>query len=259
MTVPFEKYQGTGNDFVVIDNRSGQLSGITTEQVNFLCHRKFGIGSDGLMLIQNCDEADFEMVFFNPDGSKSLCGNGSRCAVVFAERLGLAGKEGKFITTDGAHKYRILDSELVAVQMHDVGMPEVKAKKPFLNTGSPHLVIEVPDVDQIDVLRDGRNLRQLPEFQAMNGTNVNFVSPLGDGTYGVRTYERGVENETLSCGTGVTAVALVLAAQSGVPSPLRIHTHGGMLELSFVPNGQGFSDIWLQGPVKHVFNGTINA
>lgn len=259
MTVPFEKYQGTGNDFVVIDNREGQFNEISTEQVSFLCHRKFGIGSDGLMLIQNSDVADFEMVFFNPDGSKSLCGNGSRCAVIFAERLGLASKSGNFITTDGAHKYRILERELVAVQMHNVGMPEVKANMPFLNTGSPHLVVEVADVDQIEVVHEGRNLRHLPEFEAINGTNVNFVSPLGDGTYGVRTYERGVEDETLSCGTGVTAVALVLAAQQGVSSPLRIHTHGGILELSFTQNGQGFENIWLQGPVKHVFSGTINA
>lgn len=259
MTVPFEKYQGTGNDFVVIDNREGRFNEISTEQVSLLCHRNFGIGSDGLMLIQNSDEADFEMIFYNPDGSKSLCGNGSRCAVVFAERLGLAREEGYFMTTDGVHKYRILDRERVAIQMHDVGMPEVKANKPFLNTGSPHLVLEVADVDQIDVVHEGRGYRYMPEFESINGANVNFVSDLGDGTFGVRTYERGVENETLSCGTGVTAVALVLAARRGVSSPLRIHTHGGMLELSFAQNGQGFENIWLQGPVKHVFSGSIDA
>jgi len=258
LKIKFHKYQGTGNDFVVIDNRSREFDHLSEALVTVLCHRKFGVGSDGLMLVQGADDADFEMVFFNPDGSKSLCGNGSRCAVVFAERLGLAGASGSFITTDGRHDYRLLDSGEVAVQMRPAGPPRQVKGHLFLNTGSPHLVVRTDDVDAVDVAAEGKMLRYLPDFEKIGGTNVNFVAPMGDHDIGVRTFERGVERETLSCGTGVTAVALALAAEVAGPQAVKIHTHGGVLRVRFHKTDAGFDDIWLEGPAQKVFSGEID-
>jgi diaminopimelate epimerase len=259
MKIAFDKYQGTGNDFIVLDNREGLMDGIEADLIGRLCHRKFGIGSDGLMLIQHHRDADFEMVFYNPDGSKSLCGNGSRCAVAYAKRLNMASGQGRFMTTDGMHAYHILPKGQVAIQMHNVSMPLTINGHPFLDTGSPHLVVAVEDVDAVEVVEEGRKLRNNDKFKHMGGTNVNFVAAMDGDSFGVRTYERGVENETLSCGTGVTAVALVLAASGQSKSPVVIHTHGGVLEVSFSMNDFGFGDVWLQGSAQHVFSGTIDA
>lgn len=259
MKIAFEKYHGTGNDFIAIDNRNGAHNGLKTETIQRWCRRRFGIGSDGLMLIQESKTADFEMVFFNPDGSKSLCGNGSRCAVVFAKKLGLARQSGTFLTTDGLHAYRILDNDVVAIQMRDVGRPVKVRKHRFLDTGSPHLVVKSKDVDQVNVLKHGRRLRHLPAFEDRGGTNVNFAAPLGENEIGVRTYERGVEAETLSCGTGVTAVALALASDGITGSPVKVHTHGGVLQVEFVQTEEGFEGVWLTGPVSHVYSGEIDA
>lgn len=259
MKIAFEKYHGTGNDFIAIDHRNGALDGLTTERIQQMCQRRFGIGSDGLMLIREATRADFEMIFFNPDGSQSLCGNGSRCAVVFAQKLGLAGSSGTFLTTDGMHAYRLLDNGQVAIQMRDVGLPAKVRKHRFIDTGSPHLVVKTKDVDQVNVLKHGRRLRHLAAFEDRGGTNVNFVAPLGENAVGVRTYERGVEAETLSCGTGVTAVALALAADGMAHSPVEVHTHGGVLQVAFSRVDKGFEDIWLTGPVTHVYSGEIDA
>lgn len=257
MRIKFQKYQGTGNDFVVIDNRLRAFDQISGATVSALCNRKFGVGSDGLMLVHGAEDADFEMVFFNPDGSKSLCGNGSRCAVVFAERLGMAGENGSFITTDGRHDYRLLGNGEVAVQMRPAAPPRSVRGHLFLHTGSPHLVVHTDDVDAVDVVGAGQPLRHLPEFEKTGGTNVNFVARMDEHSIGVRTFERGVECETLSCGTGVTAAALALAAEGSEPQTVKVHTHGGVLRVRFRKTTEGFDDIWLEGPAQKVFSGEI--
>ena len=260
MIINFEKYHGTGNDFILIDDREKSFPEKDIELIKHLCSQKFGIGSDGLMLLRNSQQADFEMIFFNPDGSKSMCGNGSRCAVHFANKLGMCGEKGTFITTDGGHEFKILEKELVSIQMRDVHHPEKHSGYWFLNTGSPHLIIPAEDVNKVDVVTTGRKYRNDAVFIPINGTNVNFVSPTGNGdTFNVRTYERGVENETLSCGTGVTAVALAMNLENNNLKKVDIRTRGGELTVSFDKNGAHFTNIWLTGPVKHVFSGKFNA
>ncbi len=259
MTIAFEKYQGTGNDFILINDTNSEFPEKEIEKISLLCHRHFGIGSDGLMLLQKSEVADFKMVFFNPDGSKSLCGNGSRCAVHFAERLGLAGKSRTFETTDGTHEYRFINEKQIGIRMHDISDHTTFLGHTFIHTGSPHLSVNVDDVDAVDVYGRGRALRFDPVFEHLQGTNVNFVSAMGGNAFGVRTYERGVENETLSCGTGVTAVALAKALEGSISSEAEIHTHGGVLKVRFEKNGNNFNNIWLEGPVAHVFSGEINA
>lgn len=210
------------------------------------------------MLVHEIENADFEMVFFNPDGSKSLCGNGSRCAVIFAERLGLAGREGSFITTDGRHDYRLLDNGEVAVKMRPVKPSRQVEGHFFLHTGSPHLVVATEDVDAVDVVGTGGRLRHLAEFEKTGGTNVNFVARMDEDSIGVRTFERGVECETLSCGTGVTAAALALSSEHGDDQIVKVHTHGGVLRVRFRKTAEGFEDIWLEGPAQKVFSGEID-
>jgi diaminopimelate epimerase len=257
MKIAFEKYQGTGNDFIIIDDRSRSFPDQDIELISRLCHRHFGIGSDGLMLIRDSDQTDFEMVFYNPDGSKSLCGNGSRCAVAYANKLGIANDEGKFLTTDGIHAYKLTGEAQVAIHMHDVSMMDSLEGHRFIHTGSPHLIVQTPDVDQVDVVTLGRQLRYRAAFKEMGGTNVNFVSDMGEACFGVRTYERGVEGETLSCGTGVTAVALAMAMEGKADALAEIHTHGGVLKVHFKMDDNKFTDIWLEGPVGYVFSGEI--
>lgn len=201
----FSKYQGTGNDFVMIDDRSGQFNMLDDQRIAALCHRKFGIGADGLILIRNHAEADFEMVYFNSDGKPtSLCGNGSRCAVKYSSALGIIDREAHFMTSEGI-LYAFVEDDLVHLRMPDVDRVNVVEDGFFLNTGSPHHICFVnEDLDQLDVFHDGRSIRYSAPYKK-GGTNVNFVQPMGDNALFVRTYERGVEDETLSCGTGVTA------------------------------------------------------
>ncbi len=259
MKVAFEKYQGSGNDFILIDDRQRIFPEADIEKISFLCHRHFGVGSDGLMLIRDHQDVDFEMVFFNPDGSRSLCGNGSRCAAHFAKALGIAHEEGEFETTDGIHQYRFEKAGEVAIQMHDISKNEHFLDHRFINTGSPHLIVKTDDVDYVDVVAEGRALRNNPIFADMKGSNINFVSPIDSNSFGVRTYERGVEDETLSCGTGVTAVALAMALDGLIENEAEIHTHGGVLKVRFQKDGNKFTDIWLSGPVSHVYSGVIDA
>jgi diaminopimelate epimerase len=209
------------------------------------------------MLIRDSDHADFEMVFYNPDGSKSLCGNGSRCAVAYANKLGIAGDEGKFLTTDGIHAYKLIGQDQVAIHMRDVSTMDSIEGHRFIHTGSPHLIVQTPDVDQVDVEALGRQLRYRDSFKDMGGTNVNFVSDMGEACFGVRTYERGVEGETLSCGTGVTAVALAMGLEGKASDHAEIQTHGGVLQVDFKMANNKFTDIWLKGPVAHVFSGEV--
>ncbi len=252
----FYKYQGTGNDFVVIDNRSLNFDKNNIELVKRMCDRKFGVGSDGLILIEEHAEYDFNMVFYNPDGSQSFCGNGSRCAVAFAQKLGMINQEARFNSTDGYHEAKILENGVVSLKMHNVYNVEIGQDYHFLNTGSPHYNIFKTEVEHMDVVKEGREVRYNDRFKE-EGTNVNFIQPQGEGIR-VRTYERGVENETLSCGTGVTACALSWAIQNELSSgEVQVIAQGGQLSVSFQKQNDSFEDIWLTGPATFVFEGNI--
>lgn len=256
MHLPFYKYQGTGNDFIIIDNRQNILHAYSTSLVQKLCNRRFGIGADGFMVIKNHREYDFEMTYHNADGSQSLCGNGSRCAVHLANQLGIIDQEAYFLTTDGPHQASI-KKDLIHLQLHDVSEIQTWQDGYLLNTGSPHYVQQVDDGTDLDVYKAGKKIRNAPPFQKQ-GINVNFVSLEKDNKISVRTYERGVEDETLSCGTGVVAAALV-AATKGYTSPIAIHTQGGILQVSFTKtNSHHFHNIHLIGPAKMVFQGRID-
>lgn len=255
MKVPFYKYQATGNDFVLIDNRDGVYR-FTIDQIKNICDRRLGVGADGLMLIERDSEFDFSLVYFNSDGSESLCGNGSRAAVALAAKLGMITGNSVFRAYDGEHKAELLDTETVRLKMNDVAGVRQSPTHQYLNTGSPHYIQFTDKVAEIDVQTEGRRIRYSPEFHP-KGTNVNFVEGLAGNTIFVRTYERGVEDETLSCGTGVTAAALA-SASLGYHSPVHIKTKGGLLSVEFQGSAAaGFTDIFLIGPAKMVFQGVL--
>ncbi|UXX80762.1 diaminopimelate epimerase [Reichenbachiella carrageenanivorans] len=255
MSIPFYKYQGTGNDFVMIDNRKG-LFPHNTAIISKICNRKFGVGADGLILIENHDSLDFEMVYFNADGSQSLCGNGSRCAVSFAHFLKIIKDETKFLTIDGPYEAN-LKHDLVYLHMRDQQCPEKFDTHYFLNNGSPHHIEFVNQAEKQDVYQQGAAVRYSDVYQP-NGTNVNFVEIKENNTIYVRTYERGVEDETLSCGTGITASALA-AADKGLSSPVAIEAKGGKLEVRFEQKADhSFTNIWLIGPAEQVFSGQFD-
>jgi len=256
MKISFTKYQGTGNDFVVLDNRDGAYDGLTLEQVAFLCDRKFGIGSDGLMMLENADGFDFKMRYYNADGQEgSMCGNGGRCLVQFAHDKGIIKQSYQFTASDGAHEAIILDNGLIKLKMQDVHGVEVHGTYKILNTGSPHFIQYVDGVKEVDVFQQGRNIRYSESFKKA-GINVNFVERIGNGIK-IRTYERGVENETLSCGTGATAAALASSEKMG-PQLTNVEVEGGALQIAFDRVGdQEFNNIWLIGPAQFVYSGTI--
>ena len=256
MKIKFDKYQGTGNDFIIVDNRNMSFDKNNIELVQKLCNRQFGIGSDGLILIENHAKWDFDMIFFNPDGSQSFCGNGSRCAVAFARELGIVNDFAKFNSTDGYHEAIIESNGSIKLKMHNVCNIEVGESHHYMNTGSPHYNCFENNIDTIDIVAMGRQIRYSNRFKEI-GTNVNFIEHLSNGIK-VRTYERGVENETLSCGTGVTACALSTALLGKTRSgEIKVNTKGGDLSVSFTQTDTGFIDIWLIGPTKFVFNGEI--
>ncbi len=254
--IPFHKYQGTGNDFIMIDNRAGLFDADNQALVHQMCHRRFGIGADGLILLEKAEGYDFRMVYFNADGREgSMCGNGGRCAVKFAQSLGLFQEKTRFLAVDGLHEAHLADS-IVHLKMGDVMAWEENADSFFLDTGSPHYVREVKDLSNFDVLKQGKAIRYNDRF-AEKGTNVNFLEKTGDRQIFVRTYERGVEDETYSCGTGVTACALVANLQ-GMASPVQVKTIGGNLEVSFQKKGeQTFTHIYLAGPAEKVYEGNF--
>lgn len=253
--VNFYKYQGTGNDFIMIDNRDQSFPAHDHSIIRSLCQRKFGIGADGLILIQHHASYDFEMVYYNPDGTQSLCGNGSRCAVRFSQALGIIQKNTTFKTIEGP-LYAEIRNQNIHLRMPDVKGVDYHGEDLYINTGSPHYVRFVPDTEKIDVYQEGKKIRYSAAFQPL-GTNVNFVQQTGEGTIYVRTYERGVEDETLSCGTGVTASALALGLLAG-KDHIYIRTRGGDLEVNFKSDGKGnFSDIYLVGPAEKVFSGHV--
>lgn len=251
--IKFSKYQGTGNDFILIDDRFGGAPEDDPKAIKQLCDRHFGIGSDGLILIQPSDEADFHMEFFNPDGSKSFCGNGSRCAVKFAIQLGMASAEKcSFTAIDGFHLAETSDSE-VKVKMRDVSEISPRGSDYFIYTGSPHHLIFADKLPQDDLKEIARPIRY-SEMYSPAGVNVNYIAPFSGGIE-MRTYERGVEDETLSCGTGVTAAAIGAAIKFNLHSPLNVNTKGGALKVHFIRTGNAFTNIWLQGPAVEVFRG----
>mgnify|MGYP001278432561 CR=1 FL=1 len=255
MRITFTKYQATGNDFIVIDNREAKHQ-LTAAQIQLLCDRKFGVGADGLILIEPHDKADFEMIFFNPDGTQSLCGNGSRAAVEMAGRLGLAQSQTSFKAFDGIHDAYISASGNISIKMNDIKHVTRSGDDYFINTGAPHHIRFVRDIDIFPVFEKGKEIRYSKSY-APGGSNVNFVELLPDNTIFVRTYEKGVENETLSCGTGVTASALA-ASLKGYKAPIKVKTKGGELEISFKSDSpQHFYDIFLTGPAKMVFEGQL--
>lgn len=256
MTLHFYKYQGTGNDFVLIDNRAGSIK-LSKEQVAHLCDRRFGIGADGLMLLENVDSYDFKMVYYNADGNEStMCGNGGRCIAAFAKKLGIITDSAKFLAIDGAHNASIKPDNIVSLSMQEVTSIEQHDSYIVLDTGSPHYVTFVKDIHTIDVTQEGRNIRNQEAFKK-EGINVNFVEPdfLG---INVRTYERGVEDETYSCGTGVTAAAIAFAPQKAGHFSVDITTKGGKLSVSMVKeNANHIKNIALKGPATFVFEGDV--
>ena len=258
MLFQFNKYQGTGNDFILLDNRENKYNTINKQQVAFLCNRHFGIGADGLMLLNNKEGYDFEMKYYNADGGEgSMCGNGARCIVQFASKLGIRKTMYHFTAFDGEHEAEIDINGLVRLKMNEVNKVETFINHFVVNTGSPHFVKYSGDVTNMDVKTAGKNIRYSKEF-AEEGINVNFIETLDDDKIYVRTYERGVEDETLSCGTGVTASALIAAHNDNGFNHVKVKTQGGNLSVEFDKKDENhFENIWLIGPATFVFKGEI--
>ena len=257
MQQEFYKYQGTGNDFVMIDNRLQTFNKKDTKRIAFLCDRRFGIGADGLILLENHPNFDFTMVYFNADGNEStMCGNGGRCLVAFAKQLGVISNKAVFEAIDGLH-HATIENGIVKLQMQDVTRVEMHENHVFLNTGSPHHVQFEDDIENFDIKTKGAKIRYGSPYNEA-GSNVNFVKKLTDQIFAVRTYERGVEDETLSCGTGVTAVALAMhALKQTDKNQITLKVQGGELRVSFdVANGI-YKTVWLMGPAEFVYKGKI--
>lgn len=258
MSLHFSKYQGTGNDFILIDNRDFDFDGSDLSTIKFLCDRKMGIGADGLMLLESHPTLDFKMRYFNSDGKEgSMCGNGGRCIVAFAKKLGIILKTARFEAIDGVHEAIICKNNIVDLLMQDVNNVEQGDDFYFLDTGSPHYVTFKDDVKGIDIVREGRCIRNNDRFKEI-GTNVNFAQIESDKII-VYTYERGVEDETLSCGTGVTAAAISAALKArSSDNSYNIETKGGKLKVKFNKlDDNHFNNIWLEGDVTFVFDGYI--
>lgn len=257
MNIHFYKYQGTGNDFILLDNREKNIL-LNTEQVAYLCDRRFGIGADGLMLLENEEGYDFRMVYFNSDGSEStMCGNGGRCITAFAKKLEIISNKASFIAIDGPHDATINNDATISLHMQDVAHVDVHQEHCILNTGSPHYVLWTNDVQREDVFGRGRAIRNQQEFGA-KGINVNFVERQADGIF-VRTYERGVEDETYSCGTGVTAAAIASVCNETGTFITDIQTPGGKLKVSFTKDAPySAKDVILTGPATFVYEGDTN-
>jgi diaminopimelate epimerase len=260
MTIPFEKYHGTGNDFILIDNRNLQFDANDHDLIRKMCSRRFGIGADGLMLLQNHDDVDFEMVYFNADGHESsMCGNGGRCITAFAAKLGIIKEQAKFLAIDGAHESIIEPNGKVHLKMNDVKYFEIIGRDYFMDTGSPHYMTFKSIAIDGDLIKKAHAIRYNTRFEE-EGVNVNFIEILDEGKIRVRTYERGVEDETLSCGTGLVAAAIaVFLKESEGTDQYKIETKGGQLSVRFKPIDRQFEDIWLSGDAQFVFSGVYVA
>jgi len=256
MEIVFSKFQGTGNDFILLDNLKGDFSLLSIRQIQFLCDRKFGIGADGLIKINASEGFDFEMEYFNSDGSQSFCGNGARCAVTFAKDKIQTPLKHRFIAIDGEHSYHWKEG-MVAIDMKDVHQIFPCGEDFIAHTGSPHYVKFSDDLSNQHTVNLGKQIRYSEAFEK-EGINVNLVSLRSEKSISISTYERGVEDETLSCGTGATACALVYADQFGLTTgPIVVQTKGGELQVDFIKREDGFSSICLSGPAEFVFNGNL--
>ena len=254
----FYKYQGTGNDFVMIDNRQEFFPKENIQLIEKLCDRSFGIGADGLILLENHSEYDFKMVYYNSDGNQSsMCGNGGRCIVAFAKFLKIIENSATFIATDGLHKAKNQENGIISLQMKNV--QEIKSTNDytFLNTGSPHHVTLVNDLQNYDVKNNGAKIRYCSLY-GNEGSNINFVHQLSQNHFALRTYERGVEDETLSCGTGATAAAIAMHATGKTnSSSINLDVQGGKLKVTFDKTTTGYENVFLIGPATFVFEGEI--
>jgi diaminopimelate epimerase len=258
MPLRFCKYHGAGNDFILIDNRQH----IFQPDINYiarLCERKFGIGANGLMLLEKSQQSDFAMRYFNADGHEStMCGNGGRCMVAFARKLGIIDDKTHFVASDGPHEAFILENKLIALKMQDVSDVRIFPDHLFIDTGSPHYIRFVNNLSKVPVYDEGKKIRKDTSI-SKGGTNVNFVSLEKDGMISIRTYERGVENETLACGTGAvaSAIASYLIANSD-KSSYTVNVMGGKLQVNFEAESKNhFSNVWLTGPAEFVFEGSL--
>lgn len=255
MNLTFYKYEGTGNDFVMIDNRANTFPKKSVTTINKLCDRHFGIGADGVILLENDSESDFKMIYFNADGSETFCGNGGRCAVAFAKYLDIIESKTTFSAVDGNH-YAEINNDIVSLKMIDVNDIEVNEKSVFVYTGTQHHVELVNDLDKFPVFEKGKEIRYNYKEP---GSNVNFVQQINSGTFRVRTYEKGVEDETLACGTGVTAVAIAMhTTKKTANTNIKLPVEGGNLEVSFSENNGVYTNVYLKGPATFVFKGTIS-
>ncbi|SMO43257.1 diaminopimelate epimerase [Saccharicrinis carchari] len=261
MQVDFYKYQGTGNDFIIIDNRNGNFDTKSTSLVSFLCHRRMGIGADGLMLLESNDseKVDFTMRYYNSDGKEaSMCGNGGRCIAAFAVRIGAVTNADEFYfeAADGMHVAKF-KNDIVSLKMIDVSHIDSGEGYYFLNTGVPHYVTHRNNIADIDIVNNGSKIRYSATFKP-DGTNVNFVEQQSHNQIKVRTYERGVENETYSCGTGVVASAIATFVKNKQEKFFDVDVKGGRLQVHFEGDEKsGFSNIWLIGPATLVFEGKV--
>jgi diaminopimelate epimerase len=258
MEFTFYKYQGTGNDFVMIDNRSLTFPKDNIKLIEKLCDRRFGIGGDGLILLENDQTTHFKMVYFNSDGNQSsMCGNGGRCLVAFAKKLNLIHKNATFMAVDGLHHATIDNNGIVSLQMKDVNDVKINPEYVYLNTGSPHHVQMVLDLSNFDIKKEGSKIRY-SDLYGKSGSNINFVNQISQNEFSIRTYERGVEDETLSCGTGATAVAIAMnAIGKTTENNININVEGGKLEVSFVKENDNYKEVFLKGSAVFVFEGNL--
>ncbi len=260
MPLHFSKYHGTGNDFIMIDASRESVHALNPQTISGLCDRHTGIGADGLIMISESGHAEFKMVYFNSDGHEStLCGNGGRCAVLFASKAGFfTGKSVRFEAPDGIHQAGILTNRHIRLEMGDVPSVKIESGQYILDTGSPHLVIPVKDVDSLDVRTHGRKLSQHKKYRP-RGINVNFMEFLDEYVF-IRTYERGVEDETMSCGTGAVASAISAVLEKKCDkNSMRVKTNGGYLLVHLGERSGGqFKKISLEGPAIHIFDGSVS-
>ncbi len=258
MSLKFKKYQGTGNDFIILDNRECSYDGLDQKSISFLCDRKFGVGADGLILLESSVNSDFKMVYYNSDGNESsMCGNGGRCLLRFANDIGLIKESYTFEAIDGLHHGKVFE-DIVHLQMIDVSLPMKQQGAFFIDTGSPHHIVLNRKLSDLNLVKDAKEIRY-SDFYKEEGVNVNFVEVLSTNSISLRTYERGVEDETLSCGTGVTAAVLTASYNKLLDDnkDIKVFSQGGELALSFECSESGYTNIWLKGPAKFVFEGTI--
>lgn len=256
MTLNFSKYQGTGNDFIMIDNINGDHDVLTISQIQFLCDRKLGVGADGLIKISSHSYSDFEVEYYNADGTQSFCGNGARCSVSFAKSLGLLEAKTSFMAIDGPHIASINEEGIVRLEMLPVERIVSERNDHVIDTGSPHFVRIVANSDETDIIKFGKAIRYSDRFKE-EGINVNLLTFTGENKVKVETYERGVEDETLSCGTGVTASALVYMMVNPESNSVDVSTKGGVLKVEATKSENGFENIWLSGLALKVYDGGI--